>query len=200
MTKIEKILDIDPGRELSEPVHLVSVQKSDVGQGSAVSARWWCVWNIHVCLPISCCVTDIRCAAVCRRNSAELLGCEESGKQRWATSYTVIPRIRLRCYVSVTVRYSVYTSTLFRVRRCTLFRIYVYVVPFPSLYVIPFIRVRCSVSVNVCYSVYTCTLFRFCQCTLFRLYVYVVPFPSMYVIPHIRLYNIHRRTRNNVDV
>ena len=157
MTKIEKILDIDPGRELSEPVHLVSVQKSDVGQGSAVSARWWCVWNIHVCLPISCCVTDlfllldIRCAAVCRRNSAELLGCEESGKQRWATSYTVIPRIRLRCYVSVTVRYSVYTSTLFRFCQYTLFRLYVYVVPFLSMYVIPFIRVRCSVSVNVRY-------------------------------------------------
>ena len=156
----EKILDIDPGRELSEPVHLVSVQKSDVGQGSAVSARWWCVWNIHVCLPISCCVTDlyllldIRCAAVCRRNSAELLGCGVA-------------------------------SNVGR-RHILLFRVYVYVVLFPSLYVIPFIRVRCSVSVNVRYSVYTSTLFHFRHCTLFRLYVYVVPFPSMYVIPFIR--------------
>ena len=153
MTKIEKILDIDPGRELSEPVHLVSVQKSDVGQGSAVSARWWCVWNIHVCLPISC-VTDIRCAAVCRRSSAELLGCDVA-------------------------------SNVGR-RHILLFRVYVYVVLFPSLYVIPFIRLRCSISVNVRYSVYTSTLFRFRHCTLFRLYVNVNPFPPLYVIPFIR--------------
>ena len=38
--------------------------------------------------------------------------------------------------------YSAYTSTLFCFRHCTLFRLYVYVVPFPSMYVIPFIRQR----------------------------------------------------------
>ena len=72
-------------------------------------------------------------------------------------------------------------------RHILLFRVYVYVVPFPPLYVIPFIRQRCSVSVDVRYSVYTSTPFRRRKYTLFRLYVYVVPFLSMYVIPFIRV-------------
>ena len=91
----------------------------------------------------------------------------------------VVPFIRVRWSVSVNVRNSLYTCMLIRIRQCTLFRLYVYVVPCPSRYVILFIRVRCSV--------YTCTLIRIRQCTLFRLYVYVDPCPSLYVIPFIRV-------------
>ena len=179
MTKIlRKYWTSTPHESWASPVHLVPVQQSDVGQGSAVSGR------VVVCLKytrlaLSCCVTDllldIRCAAVCRRNSAELLGCDESGKQRSPKS-VILYILLFRVYVCV--------------RQCTLFRLYVYVVSFPSMHVIPFIRIRCFVSVNVRYSVYTSTLFSFCQCKLFRLYVYVVPFPSMHVIPFIRLLRI----------
>ena len=133
----EKILDIDPARELSQPS--ASRPRPTIRCRPGIS----CERAVVVCLKytrlaLSCCVTDllldIRCASVCRRNSAELLGCDESGKQRGATSVIL--------YI-------------------LLFRVYVYVVLCPSMYVIPFIRVRCSVSVNVRYSVYTCTLFHF---------------------------------------
>ena len=155
----EKILDIDPARELSQPS--ASRPRPTIRCRPGIS----CERAVVVCLKytrlaLSCCVTDllldIRCASVCRRNSAELLGCDESGKQRSPKS-VILYILLFRVYVCV--------------RQCTLFRLYVYVVPFPSVYVIPFIRVRCSVSVSVRYSVYTSTLLRFRQCTLFRLYV-----------------------------
>ena len=118
-------------------MRLVPVQKSDIGQGSAVKRA------AVVCLKYTrssgdqLCDRHTLCCCVyvggIPRSYWAVTKVASNVVRRYNSIYTVIPRIRLRCYV----------------------------VPFLSMYVIPFIRVRCSVSVNVRYSVYTCTLFRF---------------------------------------
>ena len=155
MTKIEKILDIDHGRELSQPSASRLRPKIRCRPGISYEAGGRGVFEIYT--------------SVCR-------------SAVWPT-YAV-----LLCVGGIPQSYWAVKKVASNVERrhILLFRVYVYVVTFPSPYVIPFIRQRCSVSVDVRYSVYTSTLFRFCQYTLFRLYVYVVPFLSMYVIPFIR--------------